>query len=75
MSFRIRLALASMEPLKSEILEPLDRDLEFRYAVAGCLSLSEILKRLDSITEKQKSLREKQTKILREIASIREEQA
>ncbi|MBS7610765.1 hypothetical protein KEJ27_00915 [Candidatus Bathyarchaeota archaeon] len=63
-----------MGSLKREILELLDKDLEFRYAVAGYLGLSEILKRLDSITEEQKNLREEQTKIWREIASIREEQ-
>lgn len=63
-----------MESLKREILELLDKDLEFRYAVAGYLGLSEVLKRLDSITEEQKNLRKEQTKIWREIASIREEQ-
>jgi len=70
-----------MESLKREILELLDKDLEFRYAVAGYLGLSEVLKRLDAIAEEQKNLREEQvklreeqTKIWREIASIREEQ-
>jgi hypothetical protein len=62
------------ESLKREFLELLDKDLEFRYAVAGYLGLSEILKRLDTIAEEQKNLREEQTKIWMEIASIREEQ-
>jgi hypothetical protein len=37
--------------LKKQILELLERDLEFRYAVAGYLGLSEVLRRLDSIEE------------------------
>jgi hypothetical protein len=52
--------------LKKEILELLDRDLEFRYAVAGYLGLGEILKRLDTLSEEQ-------TKIWKEIAGLREE--
>ncbi|MCX8171461.1 MAG: DUF3782 domain-containing protein [Candidatus Bathyarchaeota archaeon] len=63
-----------MEPLKREFLELLDRDLEFRYAVAGYLGLSEILKRLDTIAEEQTNLREEQTKIWSEIRTLREEQ-
>ena len=63
-----------MEPLKRQFLELLDKDLEFRYAVAGYLGLSEILKRLDDLSEEQVKLREEQTKIWNEIAGIREEQ-
>jgi chromosome segregation ATPase len=73
--------MVKMEDLKREFLELLDRDLEFRYAVAGYLGLSEILKRLDAIAEEQVrlreeqiSLREEQRNILREIVAIREEQ-
>jgi len=73
--------MIKMEDLKREFLELLDRDLEFRYAVAGYLGLSEILKRLDAIAEEQVrlreeqiSLREEQRNILREIVAIREEQ-
>lgn len=47
-----------MEALKKEMLELLDKDLEFRYAVAGYLGLSEVLKRLDAIAEEQVKLRE-----------------
>ncbi|MCS7140534.1 MAG: hypothetical protein N3F04_05555 [Candidatus Nezhaarchaeota archaeon] len=57
-----------MERLKKEFLELLEKDLEFRYAVAGYLGLSEILKRLDVIAEGQ-------VKIWSEIAKLREEQA
>ncbi len=60
--------------MKREILELLDRDLEFRYAVAGYLGLGEILKRLDTLSEEQIKLREEQTKIWKEIAGFREEQ-
>ena len=63
-----------MGSLKREFLELLEKDLEFRYAVAGYLGLSEVLKRLDTIAEEQKNLREEQTKIWMEIASIKEEQ-
>jgi hypothetical protein len=77
-----------MGSLKREFLDLLEKDLEFRYAVAGYLGLSEVLKRLDTIAEEQKNLRmeqvslreeqvklrEEQTKIWMEIASIREEQ-
>ncbi|MEM1582297.1 MAG: hypothetical protein QXK89_07285 [Candidatus Bathyarchaeia archaeon] len=63
-----------MESLKREILELLDRDLEFRYAVAGYLGLSEILKRLDSLSEEQTRLATEQTKIWMEIKGLREEQ-
>jgi len=40
-----------METLKREILELLDKDVEFRYAVAGYLGLSEIMKKLDTLIE------------------------
>jgi DNA repair exonuclease SbcCD ATPase subunit len=77
-----------MGSLKREFLELLEKDLEFRYAVAGYLGLSEVLKRLDAIAEEQKNLRmeqvslreeqvklrEEQTKIWMEIVSIKEEQ-
>ena len=61
-----------MEPLKKRFLELLDKDLEFRYAVAGYLGLSEILKRLDNLSEEQIKLREEQTKIWQEIRGLRE---
>jgi hypothetical protein len=63
-----------MESLKREVLELLDKDKEFRYAVAGYLGILEILKRLDTIAEEQTKLREEQTKIWNEIGMIREEQ-
>jgi len=71
-----------MEPLKKQFLELLDKDLEFRYAVAGYLGLSEILKRLDDLSEEQVKLREEQvslrkeqTKIWEEIRGLREGQS
>ena len=63
-----------MESLKEEILELLEKDREFRYAVAGYLGLSEIMKKLDVLAEEQVKLREEQTKIWQEIRSLREEQ-
>jgi len=66
--------VGKMEALKKEVLELLDRDLGFRYAVAGYLGLSEILKRLDALAEEQVRLREEQVRIWNEIRGIREEQ-
>ena len=63
-----------METLKREILELLDKDVEFRYAVAGYLGLSEIMKKLDALVEEQIRLREEQTKIWKEITKLWEGQ-
>jgi len=63
-----------MDSLKNEILKLLDKDMEFRYAIAGYLGLSEIMKRLDVIAEEQVRLREEQTKIWNEIKALHEEQ-
>ena len=62
-----------MEELKESFLELLERDKEFRYAVAGYLGFSEVLKRLDVLAEEQVRLREEQTKIWKEIAGFKEE--
>jgi chromosome segregation ATPase len=63
-----------MKQIKEEILKLLETDKEFRYAVAGYLGLSEIMKRLDSIAEEQVRLREEQIKTTKELANLREEQ-
>jgi len=42
-----------MSSLKEEFLKLLEKDLEFRYAVAGYLGILEVLKRLDTIAEGQ----------------------
>jgi predicted nuclease with TOPRIM domain len=70
-----------VEKLKKEFLKLLERDLEFRYTVAGYLGLSEILKRLDRLEEGQKrlweevkGLREGQNKLWEEVRSLREDQ-
>jgi len=67
--------------LKKQILELLERDLEFRYAVAGYLGLSEVLRRLDSIEESIKKLWESQNrlwenanKLWEEVKALREGQ-
>ncbi|MEM2491313.1 MAG: hypothetical protein QXG96_03880, partial [Candidatus Bathyarchaeia archaeon] len=59
-----------MGSLKKEILELLDKDLEFRYAIAGYLGLSEILKRLDALAEEQVRLRQEQAGIGEETRRI-----
>ena len=73
--------VGEMEALKKEVLELLDRDLGFRYAVAGYLGLSEILKRLDALAGEQvriweevRDIKEEQTRIWDEIKGIEEEQ-
>ncbi len=62
------MALSTEE--KRRFLRSLDEDIEFRYAVAGYLGISEILRRLDSLEESMiklweevKSLREGQNKL------------
>ncbi|MEM2893560.1 MAG: hypothetical protein QW486_05410 [Candidatus Bathyarchaeia archaeon] len=60
--------------MKREFLELLDKDIEFRYAVAGYLGLSEILKRLDTLTEEQTRLAEEQVRHGVDIKAIMEEQ-
>ena len=49
--------------LKDEFLTLLERDKEFRYAVAGFLGLEEILKRLDRHEEQLVKLREDMNKL------------
>jgi DNA repair exonuclease SbcCD ATPase subunit len=56
-----------MQELKEKFLELLDKDKEFRYAVAGYLGITEILRRLDHLEETQR-------KILEEIKALRENQ-
>lgn len=66
--------MRKMKAFKKEILELLEKDLEFRYAVAGYLGLSEVLKRLDAIAEEQVKLREEQIRLAEEQVKLREEQ-
>jgi hypothetical protein len=63
-----------MNTLKKDFLELLDKDVEFRYTVAGYIGILEVLKRLDGLAEEQIRLREGQTKIWDELKAIREEQ-
>ena len=75
------MALAeNLSQLKRQLLELLEKDLEFRYAVAGYLGLSEVLKRLDSIEEgikrlweEVKSLREGQNRLWENVSKLWEE--
>lgn len=67
--------------LRKRFLELLDKDLEFRYAVAGYLGISETLRHLDRIAEEQRKIWEEiarikaeQGRIWEEIAALREEQ-
>ena len=74
--------------MKEEFLRLLEKDMEFRYAVAGRLGILEVLRKLDTIAEEQTKIwmeieklreeqvrfREEQTKIWREIGKLREEQ-
>jgi len=63
-----------LELLKKQFLELLEKDLEFRYTVAGYLGLSEILRRLDKIAEEQVKLREEQTRLMEEQTRLTGEQ-
>jgi predicted nuclease with TOPRIM domain len=69
------------EKLKKEFIELLEKDVEFRYTVAGYLGLSEILKRLDKheshileILKRLDRLEENQEKLWEEVRALREEQ-
>ncbi|MCX8176222.1 MAG: hypothetical protein N3E48_03190 [Candidatus Bathyarchaeota archaeon] len=62
-----------MDSLKKEFLGLLDKDLEFRYAVAGYLGLSEILKRLEKLEEGQTKIWGEIAKTWEEIARLRED--
>ena len=59
---KLRMNIESAE-LKRRLLELLDKDEEFRYAVVGRLGLLEILRRLDKLEETQVSLLEGQNKL------------
>jgi len=60
--------------LKKEFLELLEKDVEFRYTVAGYLGLLEILKRLDKLEANQEKFWENQNKLWEEVRSLREDQ-
>ncbi|MEM1582205.1 MAG: hypothetical protein QXK89_06820 [Candidatus Bathyarchaeia archaeon] len=69
------------EKLKREFIELLEKDVEFRYTVAGYLGLAEVLRRLDMLEEGQKKiweeirgLREGQNRLWEEVKSLREGQ-
>ncbi|MEM3884737.1 MAG: hypothetical protein QXG77_03410 [Nitrososphaerota archaeon] len=63
-----------MSRLKRSVLELLEKDLEFRYAVAGYLGLSELMKRMDSLEENMVKLLENQSKLWEEVKGLREGQ-
>ncbi|MDJ0270728.1 MAG: DUF3782 domain-containing protein [Aigarchaeota archaeon] len=59
--------------IKDEFLSLLERDKEFRYAVAGLLGLEEILKRLDRHEEELVKLREDMNKLREDMNKLRED--
>lgn len=59
--------------LKEEFLSLLEKDKEFRYAVAGLLGLEEILKRLDKHEEELVKLRKEQIRLREEQIKMRED--
>ncbi|MEM3827846.1 MAG: DUF3782 domain-containing protein [Conexivisphaerales archaeon] len=60
--------------LKEKFLSLLEKDKEFRYAVAGLLGLEEILRRLDRHEEELVKLREELVKLWKEQVKLGEEQ-
>ncbi|MEM2312684.1 MAG: DUF3782 domain-containing protein [Candidatus Nezhaarchaeales archaeon] len=48
---------------KLKLLKTLEEDLEFRYAIAGLIGISEVLRRLDGLEESQNRLWESQKKL------------
>ncbi len=63
-----------MSELKKEIFELLDKDAEFRYAIAGYLGLGDIIKKLDEQSETMKQLLESNNRLWEEVKSLREGQ-
>ena len=59
--------------LKDEFLALLERDKEFRYAVAGLIGLEEVLKRLDRHEEQLVKLREDMNKLREDLIGLRED--
>ena len=59
--------------LKGEFLSLLERDKEFRYAVAGLLGLEEILRRLDRHEEELIKLREEMKELRVDMNRLRED--
>ena len=58
--------------LRKEMLDLLEKDLEFRYAVAGYLGISEMMKRLDSIEENILKIWEEIKGIKEDIRGVKE---
>jgi len=79
--------VSSSEVVKRTFIELLEKDVEFRYAVAGYLGLSEILRSIEKLWEEVRSLREEvrklwenqnklwenQNRLWEEVRSLREE--
>jgi len=71
----------STSRLKKDVLDLLEKDMEFRYAVAGFLGISEILRRLDKLEESMvklweevRALRDDQRRLWEEVRALREGQ-
>lgn len=62
-----------MSSVREQFLELLEKDKEFRYAVAGYLGISEIPKKLDILIEEQIKLRKEQAKFSKELTKLRED--
>ena len=61
-----------MQSLKDEIIELLEKDKKFRYAVAGLLGYKEILERIVSLEEGHQRLEERQQRLEERITSLEE---
>jgi len=59
---------------KRKILETLEKDVEFRYALMGLLGYRELLDRFSRLEEEQRKLWENQNRLWEEIRALREEQ-
>lgn len=59
--------------IKDEFLSLLEKDREFRYAVAGLLGLEEILRKLDAHEERMVKLEERMLRVEEELAKLRED--
>ncbi len=64
--------LSLMQSLKEEIIELLEKDKEFRYAVAGLIGYKELLDRIASLEEGQQRLEERIISLEERILALEE---
>ncbi|MFN3622372.1 MAG: hypothetical protein ACK4TI_05725 [Nitrososphaerales archaeon] len=70
----VNMSVALSKSEKKRFLKALEKDEEFRFAVAGLLGFSEILRKLDVFEENQEKMWQNQEKLWIEVKGLRESQ-